>query len=114
MKWERGRRDPRAHRHQDRRHQALPAHAPSEPTTVVGTVVVDPDVLRTDPVVVFATPGGTYSRRYWDLQPPGRTGYSQAEWVVARGDVLIALDYLGGGDKQPSVRWRLHDAGGVR
>ena len=70
----------------------------SEPITIAGTVVADVDALRPDPVVVFATPGGTYSRRYWDLRPPGRDGYSQAEWVAARGDVLIALDYLGGGD----------------
>jgi hypothetical protein len=77
---------------------AMPVEARGEPITVAGTVVADPARVRPDPVVVIATPGGTYHRRYWDLQPPGRTGYSQAEWVAARGDVFIALDYLGGGD----------------
>ena len=78
--------------------EAMPADARQEPVTVAGTVVADPELLRPDPVVIFAMPGGTYHRRYWDLQPPGRAGYSQAEWVATRGDVLVALDYLGGGD----------------
>jgi hypothetical protein len=77
---------------------ALPVEARTEPVTVAGTVVADPRRLRDDPVVVLAVPGGTYSRRYWDLRPPGRTGYSQAEWTARRGDVFVALDYLGGGD----------------
>ena len=51
---------------------ALPTGAGGEPVSVVGDVIADPDALRHDPVVVFATPGGTYRRRYWDLQPPGR------------------------------------------
>ena len=49
-------------------------------------------------MVVLAIPGGTYHRRYWDLQPPGRSGYSQAEWMADRGVVFVASDYLGGGD----------------
>ena len=77
---------------------AMPAAAQTAPITIAGTVVVDPEALRADPVVVLATPGGTYKRNYWDLQPPGRSGYSQAEWTAARGDVFVALDYLGGGD----------------
>src|SRR4051812_42546411 len=78
--------------------EAVPEGSRDEPVTIAGTVVVAPQRLRDDPVVVLATPGGTYSRRYWDLQPPGRTGYSQAEWTARRGDVFVALDYLGGGD----------------
>ena len=77
---------------------AMPAGARGEPVTIAGTVVADPEALRPDPVVMLAVPGGTYHRRYWDLQPPGRSGYSQAEWVAARGDVFVALDYAGGGD----------------
>jgi hypothetical protein len=77
---------------------AMPAGSRGESVTIAGTVVADPQRLRGDAVVVLATPGGTYSRRYWDLQPPGRTGYSQAEWTAQRGDVFVALDYLGGGD----------------
>jgi pimeloyl-ACP methyl ester carboxylesterase len=77
---------------------AMPEGSRSEPVTVAGTVIVDPETVRPDAAVILAVPGGTYHRRYWDLQPPVRTGFSQAEWVAARGDVFVALDYLGGGD----------------
>jgi hypothetical protein len=83
--------------------RAMPAGATTEQITVAGTVIADPEVLRDDAVVVLATPGGTYSRRYWDLQPPGRVGYSQAAWSARRGDVFVALDYLGGGDSSRPV-----------
>src|SRR5260370_14920970 len=43
-------------------------------------------------------PGAPSHRRYWDLRPPGRAGYSQAAWLAARGVVFVACDYLGGGD----------------
>ena len=69
-----------------------------EPITVAVTVVADPAKVAPEPVVVLAIPGGTYHRRYWDLQPPGRSGYSQAEWMADRGVVFVASDYLGGGD----------------
>jgi alpha-beta hydrolase superfamily lysophospholipase len=62
--------------------------------------VVAPQVDRLPdaPCVVVAIPGGTYHRRYWDLRPPGRTGYSMAEHLAERGVVFVACDYLGGGD----------------
>jgi len=56
------------------------------------------DQLPESPFVVVAIPGGTYHRRYWDLQPPGRAGFSNAEYFAARGIVFVACDYLGGGD----------------
>ena len=69
-----------------------------EPITIAVDVVADPAKIAAEPVVVLAIPGGTYHRRYWDLQPPGRSGYSQAEWMADRGVVFAASDYLGGGD----------------
>ena len=78
---------------------ALPAGAGGgEPVTIAVTVIADPAKLAPAPVVVFAISGGTYHRRYWDLQPPGRRGYSQAEWMADRCVVFVASDYLGGGD----------------
>lgn len=69
------------------------------PLDVTVTVVAPPaDVLPPAPFVVVAIPGGTYHRRYWDLQPPGRRGYSNAEYFAERGVVFVACDYLGGGD----------------
>jgi pimeloyl-ACP methyl ester carboxylesterase len=66
----------------------------------VSVTVVAPaaDVLPPQPFVVVAIPGGTYHRRYWDLQPPGREGFSQAAHLAERGVVFVACDYLGGGD----------------
>lgn len=62
------------------------------------TVVADADAVSSRPVVVLAVPGGTYHRRYWDLRPPGREGYSQAVYLAERGIVFVAEDYFGGGD----------------
>jgi pimeloyl-ACP methyl ester carboxylesterase len=76
---------------------ALPPGS-AEAAFVTTTIVVDPELLPERPTVILAVPGGTYHRRYWDLQPPGRSGYSQAEHFAAHGIVFIAEDYFGGGD----------------
>ena len=69
------------------------------PLDVSVTIVAPPSSrLPSRPFVVLAIPGGTYHRRYWDLRPPGRSGFSQAEHHAARGVVFVACDYLGGGD----------------
>jgi len=66
---------------------------------VTATVIApEADDLPDQPVVVIAIPGGTYHRRYWDLHPPGRHGYSNAEYFAERGVIFVASDYLGGGD----------------
>jgi hypothetical protein len=39
----------------------------------------DPFKLGKTPVIMFAVPGGGYSRRYFDMQFPGHLGYSQVE-----------------------------------
>jgi alpha-beta hydrolase superfamily lysophospholipase len=69
------------------------------PLAVTVTVVAPTGAaLAPRPFVVVAIPGGTYHRRYWDLHPPGREGYSNAEYFAQRGVVFVACDYLGGGD----------------
>lgn len=71
----------------------------SRPVEIAGTLVADREAPRTGrPVIAIGIPGGTYRRDYWDLRPPGRSGYSMASWLAARGVVFIACDYLGGGD----------------
>ena len=66
---------------------------------IAATVVAPPtEELPPRPVVVVATPGGTYNRRYWDMQPPGRVDYSQAAYLAEHGVIVVACDYLGGGD----------------
>ena len=62
--------------------------------------IVAPDTahIAPSPIVWFAWPGGGYNRRYFDLQLPGRTGYSEAEYHVAKGSIFVACDHLGVGD----------------
>src|SRR5262245_20007699 len=68
-----------------------------ESCRLTGTVFM-PAQLPERPRVIVAAPGGTYSRRYYDLDPPGHEGHSQARYFAERGIVFVALDYLGGGD----------------
>lgn len=77
---------------------ALPPGAAEGPVEIAATLIADPKAVGDHPHVVIGIPGGTYHRRYWDLRPPGRAGYSQAEWLAAHGIVFVACDYLGGGD----------------
>lgn len=67
---------------------------------VVTATVVAPDLIDADdaPLVWFAWPGGGYNRRYYDLQLPGRSGYSQADFHVAKGSIFVACDHIGVGD----------------
>jgi pimeloyl-ACP methyl ester carboxylesterase len=41
--------------------------------------------------------GGSYSRAYWDMHVPGYSGYSFAEYLAARGFLVLATDHLGVG-----------------
>jgi pimeloyl-ACP methyl ester carboxylesterase len=47
--------------------------------------------------LLFAIPGGTYTKGYWHLEVPGRSGYSFAERMVAAGFVVAAVDNFGTG-----------------
>lgn len=58
----------------------------------------DPAELGSPPVVMFASPGGGYSRGYFDLRFDGRFAYSQAEYHAAQGMIFVAYDHLGVGD----------------
>lgn len=65
---------------------------------VTGTVFL-PDSLRTGrPIVLFAMPGGGYSRFYFHMQFPGLHGYSEAEYHTARRLIFVAIDHVGVGD----------------
>ncbi|GAB3597018.1 alpha/beta fold hydrolase [Microbacterium tumbae] len=51
---------------------------------------------------LFCYPGGGYSRDYFDLSFPGRTGYSMAEALVDEGFLVVRCDHLGvGGSSHP-------------
>jgi pimeloyl-ACP methyl ester carboxylesterase len=53
--------------------------------------------LRPPYIVVFAGPGGGYSKEYFDLHIPGETDYSQAEFFARAGILLLAFDHVGVG-----------------
>jgi pimeloyl-ACP methyl ester carboxylesterase len=53
--------------------------------------------------LLFAIPGGTYTKGYWHLEVPGRSGYSFAERMVQAGFVVAAVDNFGtGSSTRPS------------
>lgn len=74
------------------------------PLQIVATVFLpEPGRLIERQPVVFAVPGGGYSRGYYDMKFPRHTGYSQAEHHVDRGLVVVAIDHLGVGQSSPEA-----------
>lgn len=63
----------------------------------------EPDRLVERQPVVFAVPGGGYSRGYYDMHFPGYDEYSQAQHHVDRGLALVAIDHLGVGGSSPDA-----------
>ncbi|BBZ14928.1 hypothetical protein MBRA_51230 (plasmid) [Mycobacterium branderi] len=71
---------------------------------VVATLFLPPPQnLASGQPVVFAVPGGGYSRGYYDMHFAGHAGYSQAEHHVERGLVFVAIDHLSVGQSSPDV-----------
>lgn len=75
---------------------AMPAGV--EGLAIAATLYAPARVDEQDPRVLVCWPGGSYGRDYWDIRLPGRSGYSFAEHMTARGFVVIAADPLGVGD----------------
>jgi pimeloyl-ACP methyl ester carboxylesterase len=74
------------------------------PLRMVATMFLpQPQWLVSRQPVVFALPGGGYSRGYYDMHFPGYAGYSQAEHHVEHGFAFVALDPLGVGESSPEV-----------
>lgn len=48
--------------------------------------------------LLFCIHGGSYARRYWNLEFPGFSGYSFAEHMTRSGFVVAAIDMLGMGE----------------
>lgn len=58
----------------------------------------EPEDLTDHPVVIFAVPGGGYSRHYYDLHFAGHEDYSEAQYHRQNGIIFIACDHLGVGE----------------
>lgn len=69
----------------------------------IAATVHFPDEVAPSPVVVFASPGGGYGRRYFDLRIAGAEDYSQARRHTDEGIVFVAYDHLGVGDSSPGA-----------
>ncbi len=54
-----------------------------------------PDRLPERPTVISLLNGGTYDRRYFHFAVPGRGDYSCAEYLRARGHIVVLPDHLG-------------------
>lgn len=67
-----------------------------EQAQLSGTYYPAADSSSSRPVLV-CLPGGTYTRGYFDLQVPGYSGYSFAEYATSKGFGIVALDMLGTG-----------------
>ena len=59
-----------------------------------------PDLAALSGCVIFAAPGGGYSRGYYNMRFDGHSGYSQAEHHTGQGHVVLAYDHLGVGDSE--------------
>lgn len=65
--------------------------------TAVSVFVPETRKRLSPPLVVFAFPGGGYSRGYFHIEWPGLRGYSQAQHHTDAGFVFVACDHLGVG-----------------
>ena len=68
-----------------------------EPARMVGTYF-PPTSGSTGPAALVCLPGGTYTRRYFDLEVPGLPGYSFARDAAGRGFPVVTFDMLGTGE----------------
>ncbi|WP_238015205.1 alpha/beta fold hydrolase [Dactylosporangium sp. AC04546] len=62
---------------------------------VIAAWILEPPVPAR--ALLFAIPGGTYTKDYWHLEIPGRSGYSFAERMVEAGFAVAAIDNYGTG-----------------
>jgi pimeloyl-ACP methyl ester carboxylesterase len=76
---------------------ALPIDITGGEPLEIAVWVFLPDAVPDQPTVICLLNGGTYDRRYFHFEVPGRAGYSCAEYLRARGHVVVVPDHLGVG-----------------
>jgi pimeloyl-ACP methyl ester carboxylesterase len=70
-----------------------------ERASIKVSVTLPPAAALSDtPIVCFALPGATYSRKYFMLDLPGSPPGGQAAWHAQRGWIFVAIDHLGTGE----------------
>ena len=80
---------------------ALPADAADGQTIVISGWLFYPrdiKLLGEKSVSMTLTAGGSYDKRYHHAVIPGHPGYSAAEHLAARGNIVLLTDHLGVGE----------------
>lgn len=81
----------------------IPAVPDDQPLTIAATVYPPPGIRAEDRATVLVCwPGGSYDRRYWDIDY-GREDYSAAQYWARRGFIVVTADQLGVGDSSKPV-----------
>ncbi len=62
----------------------------------------DPHSIPDTACVISLLNGGTYDKRYFHFEVPGRRDYSLADYLRARGHIVILTDHLGVGESSRS------------
>lgn len=76
--------------------QAVPL--PGKHLVAMTAWLPDAALLAQGPIAIFGSPGGGYTRHYYDMKFAGRVGYSEAEAHVRNGFIFVGYDHLGVGD----------------
>jgi pimeloyl-ACP methyl ester carboxylesterase len=88
-----------------------------EPVTMAATIFL-PEAVTPGGPVLFLVPGAGYSRGYFDMRPEGFSGYSEADYHVGRGTIVVAMDHLGVGESSlptdDQLIYPVGEAGGPR
>lgn len=69
--------------------------------TAISVYTPNPDRYPNPATVIFAFPGATYRRCYFDLRVAGRQDYSFANHLVTKGNIVVTCDHIGIGDSSP-------------
>jgi alpha-beta hydrolase superfamily lysophospholipase len=75
----------------------IPVEIAGEPHKISTTLVWTPDEEQAPAGLIVTVPGGTYDRSYWDLQVPGYSTYSFAEYAITRRWIVLLMDNFGTG-----------------
>jgi hypothetical protein len=67
------------------------------PTRIAAWLFVPDDLslLGQRPVSMVLLAGGSYDKRYFHFEVPGREGYSCAEYLAGKGNIVLVADHLG-------------------
>ncbi|MGE3692772.1 MAG: hypothetical protein AB7F98_15465 [Novosphingobium sp.] len=80
---------------------ALPEDVTGGLPTQIAAWLFAPDdlsLLGPRPVSMVLLAGGSYDKRYFHFEVPGREGYSCAEYLAGKGNVVLLADHLGVSD----------------